>query len=128
MIRKFADILYDVTLGLLKQYQSRAVDLARIEAATLYLKAVKALRNHALAAAGIIFCFVFMAVALVIIPLSVVFCLPLPPAAKITAILALGILDICVPLAFLNRFFSEETWMKISRSDELIGKVMDRQS
>ncbi len=125
MFKQFSDLVYDATLGLAKQYQTKAVDLVKIEAAALYIKGVKALREHCLALLMLAFCFMVLAFAVVVMPLALVLALDLGLRAKMLAVVLLGIVDICVPLAVINRYLSEKTWMQASKSDELLEKVIN---
>ena len=124
MFKKFVDLFQDVTVNLLKQYQNSAVDLAKIEAASFYLKMVKVVREHFLIFAAMLFCLVLLAIAVIALPIAFVI---VAPVAFKTKAMMLGILclaDIILPLAMLNRFLSEDTWMKISKTDQVLEKVI----
>ncbi len=124
MFKKFVDLFKEVTVGVLKQYQSSAMQLAKIEVATLYLKVVRIVREHLLVFVAMLFCLLLASVAIIVVPVAVVLCLPLTLKIKLIILAILGILDIAVPLAFLNRFLSETTWLKISKTDTILEKMI----
>lgn len=124
MFKKIVDLFKEVTVGVLKQYQSSAVDLAKIEAASFYLKAVRIVREHLLVFVGMLFCLILAAVAIIVVPAAIVLCTPLALKVKLMVLAMLGLIDIAVPLALLNRFLSEETWLKISKADTVLEKVI----
>lgn len=126
MLKKFADLFYDLTIGLVQQYQSAAIDLAKIEAASMYIKTVKKIREHLVAIFFLTLFFVIVGVGIVMIPIAFVVCAPLAFKVKAILIAILGVVDICIPLAIANRYLSEETWMKLSKSDEILEKVIGR--
>lgn len=124
MLKKIADFIYDLTLGLVKQYQSTAVDLAKIEAAAFYLRLVKALREHFVSLVVLLFCLMTAAFGIISIPLAIVLCLELTLKTKILLLVLLGVLYICVPLAVANRYLSEKAWITGTKSDEVLKKVL----
>jgi hypothetical protein len=124
MIKKFVDLIEDVTIGFFKQYQSNAVDLAKIEAAALYLKIVKLLRDHFLIFSVMLMALLILAVAFVALPAIAVLCAPVAFKTKLLMLSVLALVDIALPLAFLRRFLSEETWLKVSKTDKVLEKVI----
>ena len=125
MLDKIKNFLYDVTVGFAKEYQARAINLAKIEAAAFYIKAVKTLRQHILALAAVLLSVTVLSVGIVVIPVTLVLCLSLSTQTKVLLLSLLGMFYICIPLAFINRFLSERAWMKMTKSDELLDKVLN---
>ena len=124
MIRQIADFLSGTLLTAVKDYQQKSLDIAKIEAAALYLRTVKIVRRQLLALSGLVLCIVALAVALVAFPIALVLLLPASVALKCVLLLLLASVDIGVPLYFFCRFFSESRWMEFTKSDEVISQVV----
>jgi hypothetical protein len=125
-LKKFKGLLLDATVGLVKQYQSKAMDLVKLEAVACYVRGVQLLRQQVLLVAGILFLVVVSAVAVIIVPLVWLALAPFPYKIKLTLALILGLADIAVPLGILAYLLSEKKWMEFSKSDELLASVMKK--
>ena len=122
---KIQDLLYDATFGLAREYQKKILDLARLGAASCYLQGVKALRKAAIAFFLVALASMVLAVAVVVVPVALVLVSPWEPFWKMAAVLFLGIADAGIASAFLANLFSEEGWMKMTGSRELVDQVMN---
>jgi len=122
---KIQGLLYDATFGLLNDYRKKTLELARITAVSLYLQSLKELRKAAVALFLITLASVVFSVAAVVVPVAVVIVSPLTPLQKMLAILFFGVLDMGAALVFMFHLFSEENWMKITKSQEMVDKIMN---
>ena len=123
-LKKFKGLLFDATVGLFKQYQSKSIDLVKLLAAACYVRGVQLLRQQMLLLAGVLFLVVVSAVAVVVVPLVWLALAPFPYKIKLILALLLGLADIALPLGFLMTYLSEKKWMEISKSDGLLARVM----
>ena len=126
VFKKISDLLCDIGSTLLRDYQSKAVDMAKIEAAALYIRGIKALREHFLAVVTLIFSLLLLAFSVILLPLAFILCTDWTAGAKISALGVLSIFYIGIPWIVVRRFLSEKTWMRLSKSDELLEKVVGR--
>ncbi len=111
MIKEIADVLLGGVMDLAKECRRNSLDLAKIEAASLYLKAVKSVRRQCLGLALLFFCLGIMAAGLVGVPVAIIFLTPWTTGMKTCALGALGALYIFLPIFFVGRFFSQKSWM-----------------
>ncbi|MBI2094658.1 MAG: hypothetical protein HYT89_00640 [Candidatus Omnitrophica bacterium] len=126
VFKKISDLLCEIGATLLKDYQSKAVDLAKIETASLYIRGIKALREHFIAVVTLVFSLLLLAFAVILIPLALVLCMDWTAGAKVSALGVLSVFYIGIPWVVVRRFLSEKTWMRLSKSDELLEKVVGR--
>ncbi len=123
-VRRIQGLLFDATIGLAREYQRKTLDLARITAATFYLRAVKGARKAAIVIFLVTLASVVFAVALVVIPVVLVLISPWTLGQKMTAVALLGILDIAAASFYLINLLSEENWMKVTKSQEFVDEIM----
>ena len=126
LLKKFKALLLDATVGLVKQYQSKTIDLVKLEAATYYVRGIQLLRKQVLALVTVLLSVVVMAVSMIVVPFVWLAWTPCPRGVKLCLAILLGIIDIGVPLGVLIHFLSEKKWMEFSKSDELIENVMKK--
>ena len=124
--KKFTDLLYDISVGLIKDYQKTAVDIAKIEAASFYVKAVRAVRQQCFFMMLVVFGLVFYANVMSVFQIAVLLYAPWPVSGKIAAAIFFGLLGFMIPLIFVLRFFSEERWMKITKADACVTSALER--
>lgn len=124
--KKFTGLFYDVSVGLIKDYQKTAVDIAKIEAASFYVKAVRAVRQQCLLMTLVMFGIVVYANVMGILQIALLLYAPWPPAGKISASILMGLLGFIVPLAVILKFFSEERWMKITKAESCVSNALKR--
>ena len=125
-LKKFKGLLLDATVGLVKQYQSKSIDLVKLEAAACYVRGVQLLRRQVLLLAAVLFLMATAAVGVIVVPLVWLALAPWPMGTKLWLALLLGVLDIGIPLGILAHLLSEKKWMELSKSDELMESVMKK--
>jgi len=116
----------DATVGLVKQYQSKSINLVKLKAAACYVRGVQLLRRQVLLLATVLFLVATAAVSVIVAPLIWLALAPWPIGVKLWLALLLGALDIGLPLFILSHLLSEKKWMKFSKSDELMESVMKK--
>ena len=124
--KKFMDLLYDVSVGLVKDYQKTAVDIAKIEAATFYVKTVRAVRQQCFLMTLVIFGLLVYANALAIFQVALLLYAPWPVSGKIASAALIGVLGFIAPLIFILRFFSEKRWMQVTKADACVAAAVER--
>ena len=125
---KVADLTYEATLGLLKQYQHKALEMAKIGMATVYSHALRIARKHLL-----LFCLLFFgtmvsAVAAVVVPVTLILLTPWSAAIKAVLLLLLGSIYIAGTAWVFLVLFSEERWMKMSGVQDLLDDIYSSDS
>ena len=123
VLDKIWNLAYDSTIGLLKEYRRKTLELAKISLASFYLEVLRMTRKHVL-----LFCFLFFgtmvsAVAAVVVPVSMVLLTPWTSAIKIVCLLILGSLYIGGTAWIFLMLFSRENWMKISGMRDLLDSI-----
>lgn len=124
--KKLTGLLYDISVGLVKDYQKTAVDIAKIEAASFYVKAIRAVRQQCLFMTLIIFGLVVYANIMVVLEVALLLYMPWPVWGRILAAAFAGSLGFLAPLAYILQFFSEERWMKITKADACVSSALER--
>ena len=125
-LKKFKELFLAATVDLVKQYQSKSIDLVKLEAAACYVRGVQLLRGQILLLAAILFLVATAAVSVIVVPLVWLALAPWPAEVKLWLVVLLGILDIGLPLGILAHLLSEKKWMALSKSDELMESVMKK--
>lgn len=120
---KVADAAYDATLGLLRQYQEKTLQLVRIQAAAFYAQLLKSARKHLILLCLLIFGTMLSAIALVVIPVTLVLLTSWSTAIKVVCLLILGSFYIAGTAWIFLVLFSEEKWMKYSGVQEILDKI-----
>lgn len=118
MIKKITDLLLDATVGLLNQYQRKSVELAKLAATAGYVQGVKIVRKHSLFLFLVILCMIMLSVTLIATPIALVALAPWSVRAKILSVLGLGLAYAILSLVFIQRLFSEKTWMRFSGASD----------
>ena len=124
LVDKIRGLLYEATYGLVLDYQKKTLELVRISAASCYLQGAKVLRKAAVLLFLVTMASVVFSVAVVVVPVAIVLVCPLTALQKIAVILVLGITDGAMAFVILLHLFSEERWMKITKAQEFVDKVM----
>ena len=124
IFKKLKELFIDSTVGLIKQYQAKSIDLVKIEAAAFYIRILQLLRRQALILTLLLFLVVMVAAGIVIVPLVLLALSPWPREVKLVITFLLGASDILIPLFLLTHFLSEKKWMEFTKSDELMESVM----
>ncbi|HTL70315.1 MAG TPA: hypothetical protein VL404_03390 [Candidatus Eisenbacteria bacterium] len=125
LLRKLSGVLYDVTVGLLQQYKRTTIGLARIELATLYVRAVKLLRQECMIFTLLLFAMIFFANVFAVIQMAILLYAPWSVAGRIAAAIGFSVLSAVLPLLAVLKFFSQKRWMEITKAEELIQRAMD---
>ena len=76
MLKKFTDLLFDATVGLVREYQRKTVELAKITAATYYLQGIHTLRKHCISLCLVFFSALVLVVTLVVTPVALLMLAP----------------------------------------------------
>lgn len=121
---KVKDFLFESTLGLFGRCQKKAVSLAKIQAAAVYLKAIQALHKQAVILALVLFVGFVLAVAIVVAPFMIVLFAPLVPGVKFLLVCLLAVLDLAIPSILLSRLLSERKWMEITKARDFISQAL----
>ena len=122
-LKKFKELFVDATLGLVKQYQAKSLDIVKINAAACYIRGVQVLRQQVLVFTLILFLVAMAAVAVVAVPLVLLALTPWSREVKLVVAVLLGAVDISLPLFMAAHFLSEKKWMEFTKSDELIDSL-----
>ncbi len=125
---KIAGLTYEATLGMLKQYKEKGMELAKIALATVYAHLLRIVRKHLL-----LFCLLFFgtmvsAVAVVVIPVALVLLTPWSVAIKAVLLLTLGSIYIAGTAWVFLVLFSEDRWMKLSGVQDLLDDIYSSDS
>ena len=120
---RVADLAYDATLGLLKQYQHKALELVKIGVAAFYAHTLKITRKHLLLFCLLVFGTMLSAVALVVVPVVIVLLTPWSALIKVLCLLILGSAYVMGTAWIFLVLFSEERWMKLSGMQELLEEI-----
>ena len=120
---KVYDVAYDATVGLAKAYQRKALQLVKIHAASAYLQTLKVLRKHAILLFLAVFTAMLTAVAVVVVPVSLVLASSWTTAVKMRLLIVFGILDFGIAALCLQTLFSEEKWLKLTGLQEILDSI-----
>ncbi len=118
MIKKITDLLLDVTTGLLNQYQRKTLELAKFAANATYAQTIKVVRKHSLFLFLVILCLMMLSITLIVTPIALIALAPWSPRAKILLVLAVALSYVIICLLFIQRLFSEKTWLRFSGASE----------
>ena len=125
LFKRFSGLAYDVTIGLIREYKKTTIDLAKIEFATMYVKAIKLIRRECMISTLIVFGVVIFANAMGVVQVAVLLYAPWSVPGRIAAALSLGIVTSILPLVIVLRLFSEKRWMEMTHADEITRKAVD---
>ena len=125
---KVAELAYGATLGLLKQYQQKALELAKITLAMFYAHLLKIARKHLLLFCLLLFGTMVSAVAVVAIPVTLILLTPWSVAIKAVLLLILGSAYVAGTAWVFLVLFSEDRWMKLSGVDDLLKDIYSNDS
>ena len=91
MWNKLYDFAYGATIGLVKLYRRKALELLKITAASAYLQVLRAARKHLVLLLLVLFAVTLSAVAAVVIPVALVMVSPCAAGTKVVLLIALGL-------------------------------------
>ncbi len=125
-LKGFKELFIDGAIDAVKQYQSKSVDLVKIEAAAWYLRGIQLVHRQALLFAFILFLVVVAAAAIVVVPFFLLTLAPWTREVKWVIALLLGAAGIAIPLLVLAHVLSEKNWMRFTKSGEFIENVLNK--
>lgn len=125
LVRTLRGLAYDITVGLVKEYKRTTLDLAKIEIATLYVKAIKLIRQECMISVMIVFGAIIFANVLGVLQTAILLFAPWNVGWRIVAALGLGLLAFCLPLAVVLQLFSQRRWMEITKADDLLARTVE---
>ncbi len=128
ILKKAADFVWDSTIGLLRQYQDKSIQLAKIEAVSFYVKSVKMLRRQIFVILLVMGALVMLALGLLVVPIVLILCMPWSLMVKAMTIFLFGALYVAVPGTFLWVALSEKKWMEFSMADKWMAEVTNHKS
>ena len=123
ILGRVSNLAYDATLGLFKQYQQKMLELVRIQIGTLYAHALRITRKHLLLLTLVLFGTMVSAVALVVIPITIVLLTSWPAAIKALCLLILGCGYVGGTAWIFLVLFSEDKWMVLSGMDDMLQDI-----
>lgn len=103
-----------------RRYQSVSLELAKIEAATAYVKTIKNVRLAAMAAIGLMVVVTLLVVSLFCAVFSLLWILPITPFAKGLSFLIFSAALFVIALAAILIVLSQKLWMKKTKADQLV--------
>jgi hypothetical protein len=125
---KTQKIFYHLILCILtefvKQYKKTYISFVKIEAVIYYIKAVRFIRRICIGIVLVILSFVVMTSGFIFLHVAFLYYFPLSKEVKAVVILSLGIFYFLIPLGVLLYFTSQRFWMKFSKANTLIQKVL----
>jgi hypothetical protein len=120
-------MLAAAAVRVVRDYQRISLDALKIRATRWYVKGVAGARLAFLGYLALIGCLLLALVGFVMLHVGVFLLLPVSLCAKAALLIVLGVLYFAVPLCLLRRAAAQETWMKLSRADDLVAKVTGKQ-
>ncbi len=127
-IDRFKGALLGATFGLLKDYQDKTVELAKIKAVQGYAVAMQMVRRQLLAMLLIFFCVMVLAVAVVALPLAIVLLLPIALSVKISVLCVLTVILISLLVWTVSVLVSESRWMRFTKVEQLVESVLKKEN
>lgn len=124
---KIGEFFYGTTIGLLKQYQEKSVELAKLATATAYVHSIKTIRKYCLYLLAAFLMLVVLAFAIVVVPLAFIALGPWSANAKLVALALFALIYLVVPLVLLKDFLSEKRWLQLSRSEKILQSLTDKE-
>ena len=120
---KLYEFAYGATIGLIKLYRQKTLELVKISATQAYLQVLRVSRKHLLLIFLALFAVVVSAVASVVVPVALVMVSPWAAGTKILVLAVFGLIYAAVAALCLHYLFSEDKWMKISGIQELLDSI-----
>ena len=122
--KNLAGSLLVAALGLSKRYQRKAVHLAKIKGVSYYLRSIRLVRKQCLVVVATLFSLILLTAGLIVVPLGLVYYSAWTSQAKMIATFLIAALYTMIAFGVLWHYFSEERWMKLSGSTELIDRLV----
>ena len=117
------DFAYESTVGVVKLYRQKTLELIKLTASAAYLQTLQVLRKHLVFLFIALFAVVLLAVAAVVLPVAFILISGWTTGLKAAALLILAAMYALFAAVCLHNIFSEKRWMKISGMQELLDSL-----
>jgi hypothetical protein len=124
--KMFYHLILCILADLVKQDKQTFISFAKIKikAVIYYIKAIRFIRRICIGIVLLILSLVVMICGFIFLHVAFLYYFPLSKEVKALVIFSLGIVYFLVPLGVLLYFTSQRFWMKFSKANTLIQKVL----
>ena len=124
--KMFYNLILCILTDLVKQDKQTFISFAKIKikAVIYYIKAIRFIRRICISIFLLILSLVVMISGFIFLHISFLYYFPLSKEVKALVIFSLGIFYFLIPLGVLLYFTSQRFWMKFSKANTLIQKVL----
>ena len=128
--KMFYHLILCILTDLVRQDKQTFISFAKIKvkAVIYYIKAIRFIRRICIGIVLLILSLVVMICGFIFLHVSFLYYFPLSKEVKALVIFSLGIFYFLVPLGVLLYFTSQRFWMKFSKANTLIQKVLNTDS
>lgn len=119
-------MLAAVALRVVRDYRRLSLDALKIQAARWYVQGVAGARMAFLGYVALLGGMLLAVVGFIAVHIGVFLLLPFDLRVKAALLVVLGIVYLAIPVWLLRRAASQETWMKLSKADDLVAEVTGR--
>ena len=122
----FYHLILCILTDLVKQDKQTFISFAKIKikAVIYYIKAIRFIRRICIGIVLLILSLIVMISGFIFLHVSFLYYFPLSKEVKALVIFSLGIFYFLIPLGVLLYFTSQRFWMKFSKANTLIQKVL----
>ena len=121
--KKLTGSLLVAALGFSKRYQRKAVNLAKIQGVSYYLRGIRLFRRQCLIVLATLFSLILLTAGLVVLPFGLIHYSPWASDTKLIVTLSVAAGYVVIAAGILWSFFSEARWMRFTKANELLSKV-----
>ena len=124
--KMFYHLILCILTDIVKQDKQTFISFAKIKikAVIYYIKAIRFLRRICIGIVLLILSLIVMISGFIFLHVSFLYYFPLSKEVKALVIFSLGIFYFLIPLGVLLYFTSQRFWMKFSKANTLIQKVL----
>ena len=124
--KMFYNLILCILTDLVKQDKQTFISFAKIKikAVIYYIKAIRFIRRICIGIVLLILSLIVMISGFIFLHVSFLYYFPLSKEVKALVIFSLGIFYFLIPLGVLLYFTSQRFWMKFSKANTLIQKVL----
>ena len=124
--KMFYHLILCILTDLVRQDKQTFISFAKIKikAVIYYIKAIRFIRRICIGIVLLILSFVVMISGFIFLHVSFLYYFPVSKEVKALVIFSLGIFYFLIPLGVLLYFTSQRFWMKFSKANTLIQKVL----
>ena len=124
--KMFYHLILCILTDLVRQDKQTFISFAKIKikAVIYYIKAIRFIRRICIGIFLLILSFVVMICGFIFLHVAFLYYFPLSKEVKAFVIFSLGIFYFLLPLGVLLYFTSQRFWMKFSKANTLIQKVL----